>query len=210
MENKEPNQNTKFNSKLEDLIWIKSNSLDSDLCDLLIKKFEKDEGLKPGTTGNDLVLDVKKTMDLYISNNDNWLVEDDKIFQTLSKELKEYQNYLKSLNPFLSFTIKNAAISDSGYNLQRYDNDQENPGFYHWHSDFDANVDGYRILTFMWYLNDVEIGGETEFMNDFKIKPEKGKIVIFPSSFYYLHRALPPVSDKKWICTGWLYTKLPQ
>ena len=56
----------------------------------------------------------------------------------------------------------------------------------------------------MIYLNDVEEGGETEFLYQPKrIKAEKGKIVIFPADFMHTHRGNPPISNEKYVLTGW-------
>jgi hypothetical protein len=197
------------NFKLEDLIWTKSNSLSHEFCDLIINKFDSDDRIHPGTVGVGIVEEsYKKTTDLNISTNIGWENEDSKLFEILIKEIEEYSKYLKSVDEHLIYEIYNSIITDSGYNVQRYENDPESPGFYDWHNDFFIDNNGVRVLTFMWYLNDVEIGGETEFMNNLKIKPERGKLVIFPASWQFLHRALVPVSNKKWICTGWTYAKL--
>ena len=56
----------------------------------------------------------------------------------------------------------------------------------------------------MIYLNDVKEGGETEFLYHSKrIKAEKGKIIIFPTDFMHTHRGNPPISNSKYILTGW-------
>jgi hypothetical protein len=60
-----------------------------------------------------------------------------------------------------------------------------------------------RLLTFIWYLNDVTDGGETEFING-KIKPKTGKLLIFPSSWNYYHKGNMPLSNDKYIITGWI------
>ena len=60
-----------------------------------------------------------------------------------------------------------------------------------------------RTMAWMVYLNDVEEGGETEFLyQKRKIKPEKGTVLIWPGSYTHLHRGNPPMSDK-YIATGW-------
>ena len=60
-----------------------------------------------------------------------------------------------------------------------------------------------RTMAWMAYLNDVEEGGETEFLyQQLKIKPKKGTVVIWPGSYTHLHRGNPPMSDK-YIATGW-------
>ena len=56
----------------------------------------------------------------------------------------------------------------------------------------------------MTYLNDVSDGGETEFFHQkLKVKPVKGKTVLWPTDFTHLHRGNPPY-EAKYIATGWL------
>ena len=55
----------------------------------------------------------------------------------------------------------------------------------------------------MIYLNDIEEGGETEFLyQQKKIKPRRGMGAIWPGSFTHLHRGNPPMSTK-YTLTGW-------
>ena len=53
-----------------------------------------------------------------------------------------------------------------------------------------------RFLILMVYLNDDFDNGETEFpiFGD-KIKPEKGKLLVFPPLWQYLHRGNPPTGN---------------
>jgi len=57
----------------------------------------------------------------------------------------------------------------------------------------------------LWYLNDVECGGETEFFGNYTIKPEAGKLVFFPSEWFFPHSGKKPVSNNKYVIAGWLY-----
>lgn len=60
-----------------------------------------------------------------------------------------------------------------------------------------------RHLAWMIYLNDVEEGGETEFLYQSKrIKPKRGMGLVWPGSFTHLHRGNPPMSTK-YTLTGW-------
>jgi hypothetical protein len=86
--------------------------------------------------------------------------------------------------------------------IQKYD---KNKGEYIYHNDFHMISIKYRVITFLWYLNDIHEGGETEFWDSYKIKPTAGKIVLFPSSWTYPHRGKMPISDNKYIITNWLY-----
>ena len=57
------------------------------------------------------------------------------------------------------------------------------------------NLEGAkRFLIFMVYLNDDFEGGETEFpiFGD-KVKPKKGRLLMFPPFWTYLHRGNPPL-----------------
>jgi hypothetical protein len=56
-------------------------------------------------------------------------------------------------------------------------------------------------------LNDVQDGGETIFMNC-KIKPKKGRLLIFPSTWTYIHGGNIPISNDKYILTGWYYREM--
>jgi hypothetical protein len=71
---------------------------------------------------------------------------------------------------------------------------------------FDAiNFVANRYLVMMWYLNDVEIGGETEFPQlNTKIPPRAGRLLIFPPYWMYQHQGLPPASGDKYILSTYL------
>jgi hypothetical protein len=50
----------------------------------------------------------------------------------------------------------------------------------------------------------VQEGGETEFLyQHMRVKPEQGTLVIWPAAFTHTHRGNPPLSNEKYIVTGW-------
>lgn len=78
-------------------------------------------------------------------------------------------------------------------------------GYHTWHFESDNRGEAKRILAWMLYLNDVEEGGETEFLYLHKrIKPKAGTLLIWPASFTHTHRGNPPLSNTKYIITGWV------
>jgi hypothetical protein len=78
-------------------------------------------------------------------------------------------------------------------------------GYHDWHFESASRQLSGRILAWMVYLNDVEDGGETEFLYLHKrIKPKAGTLVIFPASFTHTHRGNPPLSNEKYVITGWV------
>ena len=78
---------------------------------------------------------------------------------------------------------------------------------------FDPHVDvlnyetSRRFLAFFIYLNDVEEGGETKFLNintpgtyiPYEVKPKRGRLLMFPPTWQYYHAGLKPVSGYKYI-----------
>ena len=62
-----------------------------------------------------------------------------------------------------------------------------------------------RVLVYSIYLNDIEDGGETEFLyQHVRVKPKKGRTVIWPAYFPFVHRGNPPLKEDKYIITSWL------
>tara|TARA_R100001463_G_scaffold2822_10_gene11735 strand:+ start:2038 stop:2718 length:681 start_codon:yes stop_codon:yes gene_type:complete len=88
---------------------------------------------------------------------------------------------------------------------------EKGEGFYNWHMDLGPSVRASaRILVCMFYLNDVEEGGETAFYHqNMESKPTKGSLVIFPADWTHLHRGNMPISNTKYICNFWLLRKNP-
>lgn len=94
-------------------------------------------------------------------------------------------------------------------NLQRYRAGEG--GYFHWHSEHYPHPSDphqlslHRVLLWMFYLNDVEEGGETEFFyQQQKVRPTQGTMVIAPAAFTHTHRGNQPVSNDKYIFTSWL------
>ena len=79
-------------------------------------------------------------------------------------------------------------------------------GYHVWHIEHNKGFENEpRAFVFSIYLNDVEEGGETEFLHFSKrVKPKKGRIVIWPAAFPYVHRGNPPLSGEKYILTSWM------
>ena len=94
-------------------------------------------------------------------------------------------------------------------NMQQYK--QGVGGYHHWHSEVfphpnPVNSDPlHRVLLWMFYLNDVEEGGETSFyFQQQNIPPKKGTLVIAPAGFTHTHKGQVPISNDKFILTSWL------
>ena len=78
-------------------------------------------------------------------------------------------------------------------------------GYHVWHSEHGSRDYATRILSFILYLNDVEEGGETEFLYMKKrVQAKKGRVLLWPAAFPHTHRGNPPLSGTKYILTGWV------
>ena len=113
---------------------------------------------------------------------------------------KKISNLMK-LEPFLGETMQAQKYEIGEYYKEHYD------FFSPFNHEFKTYCEwmGQRTWTTMIYLNDVEEGGETEFLHFSKrIKPKTGRIVIWPAGFPYVHRGNPPLSGVKYILTSWM------
>lgn len=185
-----------------DYIEEYENTLDKSICDEIIEKFEKEENKKPGITFSGLNKNIKNTFDFHLldQKNEEWIQYDTILFTALNNTLKQYRDKYDAFKTFEN-------IEDTGYQIQKY---IAKEGFYSYHHDSLGDKYKHRILTFLFYLNDVEEGGETEFFyGKKKVIPKAGKLLLFPSLWTFPHCGKMPISNDKYIITGWLYAKQP-
>lgn len=78
-------------------------------------------------------------------------------------------------------------------------------GYHLWHCEHCAIPYGRRVAQAILYLNDIEEGGETEFLYYHKrVTPKAGTLIYFPSSFTHTHRGNPPLKGSKYIMNTWM------
>jgi prolyl 4-hydroxylase len=67
-----------------------------------------------------------------------------------------------------------------------------------------------RYLVLIWYLNDVDKGGETRFPQlDVAVQAREGRLLMFPPYWMYQHEGLPPQSGEKYILSTYLLFTAP-
>lgn len=177
-------------------IFEKHQALPDHLCRDMIQRFEAhpDEQYQ-GRIGQTVHEDrsIKKSTDLVVSGKPHWKDVDNNLFRSLGLALKEFRE---------AFPYFKGPFKDMGYAIQR-----TLPGeHYHWHIDGGSHEFSQRQLVAVWYLNDVPgPGGETEFLfQDVKIKPEEGKLVLFPPFWTHEHRGVTLEQGVKYIATTWV------
>tara|TARA_B100000949_G_C14285861_1_gene454174 strand:- start:2006 stop:2599 length:594 start_codon:yes stop_codon:yes gene_type:complete len=176
-----------------------NDSLSKDKCDEIIKRFENSSDQHyQGRIGQNLKEDtsIKKSTDMVISGKDEWKDIDELLFTSLAKALSRVKK---------QFEFFNGPFKDVGYAVQRTKSGE----YYHWHVDSGSHQFSDRQLVAIWYLNDIEgPGGETEFLNQaVKIKPETGKLILFPPFWTHEHRGVKLQKGVKYIATTWIVFK---
>ena len=190
--------NGKKKTKFTDFIYVERDALPKSFCNNVIEKFEQDDRKRQGQVGGGVQLDIKRSSDLSISELDDWKSYDQAFFKSLNGGLKKYIRFLPE--EYMKHRALSELGNDTGYQIQRT---QPND-YYIWHHDQTTT----RLVTFIWYLNDVKDGGYTEFIDGTRIQPEAGKLIIFPATWDFLHRGVSPKTETKYLCTGWVHADM--
>lgn len=189
-------------ASFDNFIGVFEDAYPADFCDYIVERAEKafsggfgdnrDEAY--GCNANDTQLfSYKITADHILTANDlrrfNGIFWD-VCYKTYADKYKE----ISGLERHYMYGIK----------IQK-----TNPceGYHVWHSEQTGKQSNgsARVLAWTLYLNDVEEGGETEFLyQSRRIKPKKGTMVLWPAGFTHTHRGNPPLKETKYLATGWV------
>ncbi len=200
---------------MEKYIYINEFSLSKEVCFDLIELFENEDRKYEGVTHGGLQKNIKNTIDFIIPENETkWYKYYQLLHNELSRNLEKYINKINKNSSYKNINqnttniykhFENSKISHSVFMIQRYIIKE---GRYVYHHDFSVDYANKknRVITYLWYLNDVEEGGETDFPDlNLKIKPKAGQLLFFPSTWDFPHCGKMPISSNKYIVTGWLY-----
>jgi len=186
---------------IDNFIGVYDNYITKQECDNAIKLFENET--KFNRTLNRSVFEKakvteKKDLQMFAGphNLDIWW-----------EDLKGIKvNYEMALKHYLDHTGAGDHYGNLAYTTFKIQKTRPTEGYHTWHIEHMAGIhNASRTLVFTIYLNDVEEGGETEFLHQsVRVKPETGRIVIWPAGFPYVHRGNPPISGEKYILTSWM------
>lgn len=228
-------QKMNHSTSTNDFVRVINNAINPELCSRIIDIFESSNNTSVGHTGGGVDKEKKNSIDVSIQRHKEFqpILED--VLQGTTKHIVEYIKdfYFALIGP-IALTMKHpitgqpTALTADNFdtlgmpkveNLVKYMfrlgeiNAQKyvvNKGGYpYWHSEIYPQQNStealHRNLLFMFYLNDVEEGGETEFYyQKLKIKPKAGTMVIAPAGFTHTHRGNMPISSDKYILTSWV------
>jgi prolyl 4-hydroxylase len=180
--------------ELNDLIHVHENVLDATTCKSLIDIFEKNKDKHERIEQN-------RTPNFTQFNLTQYSNEYKKIHNLVISKTLEYKKRYYEFIDNRCFPEENAFEQ---FRIKKYNNDGNDA--FDTHVDVEDHASARRFLSFFWYLNDVEEGGETVF-SDLVIKPETGKLVIFPPLWMFPHRGNPPISNVKYLLSTYLHYK---
>jgi hypothetical protein len=220
---------------MSDFIEVYDNALSADLCAQLINVFDHSPHLTAGRTGGGVDTTKKISTDLYLNEYPEYLPLLQQVWVATTHYAVEYfKKYHFALIAPVALTVQHpktgqlVALTHENYpeiaadktedfmkvlyrmgpiQAQKY---QAGLGNYnYWHCEVypqaPLNEPLHRSLLFMFYLNDVVEGGQTEFYYQKKaISPKTGRMVIAPAYFTHTHRGCVPVSNDKYILTSWI------
>lgn len=191
--------------EIKDFVYVCDNALNKDFCEKIIENFDVMESQGFCYTRQESENNISKLQKddtsidsgRRISNLDMQCAFGD-IIQDFNALINEHTNRYRS-----NFRVlDDATFFNQSVKIQK----TEPGGGYHiWHYETSIPPCRDRILTFIAYLNDVDEGGETEFLyQKRRIKAKQGRLTIFPGEFTHTHRGNPPLSNTKYIVTGWI------
>ena len=183
--------------ELNDFIHIYENALEVDVCDFLVSLFDQTEDKhehynnegKPNFTQFNLTQHRELTPEV------------NQVHSHIIRKIFQYRD--------MYYEFTDDRIFPKEHALEQFRIKKYNPGR---EDRFDTHVDvtnyetSRRFLSFLWYLNDVEIGGNTVF-KDLNISPKRGTLIMFPPLWMYPHKGEPPISGPKYIMSAYLHYK---
>ena len=178
------------------MIEVYHNALANEECDILIQQFEDDPNKSKGRVNNSSGKveerhDLKQSTDL-ILNKDSYeynCIIMSSLVKYMDKYCEKYP-HLTTISPW---------VASSVYNIQRYDDGE---GYFMMHCEHDEKAP-FRILAWMYYLNDAECG--TYFpTQEITLSATKGDLAIWPAFWTHPHKGVTPNIGTKYIATGWI------
>ncbi len=189
--------------KIDNFIGVYDGYITEEECKKAIRIFENQTNFN-------------KTINRQTFEKASVLNKQDQQFFANSNNIKVWHSELKSLIVNFDMAFKHYSeatgvshafdTNDFLYTSLKIQKTLPTEGYHVWHIEHGKGYENEaRAFVFSVYLNDVEDGGETEFLHFSKrVKPKTGRIVIWPASFPYVHRGNPPLSGEKYILTSWL------
>ena len=184
---------------MDNLIQVYDDVIDKDSCNTLIGKFETHEEQHETVYQED--------GDEKIAFKQLQMIQFKEWESVQSGMLELFQDYIVRYKIDCNIKTKQWP-TEYGYEairMKRYlnnDSDRFDP-----HVDVLNHDTSRRFLAFFIYINDVDEGGETKFLNfqkpgtfiPFTVTPKRGRLLMFPPMWPWYHAGLKPESGNKYL-----------
>jgi len=184
-----------------DFIGLYAGAVDHALCADLIRAFEECNALgvtHAGVTKRGLDASIKNSRDLDLRAFPHLLGLQNAVVGAVDSCYQAYQDEYPQ--------VRNALASHKITSLQVQKYDAHAPtAYFPFHCEAGSSDTANRVAAYIVYLNDVDLGGETEFLHQkLRVSPKCGSVCIFPAYYTHTHRGNPVLSSEaKYILTGW-------
>ena len=180
-------------------IEIYDKALSSKECNILISQFEnhpkKTEGMVYTNGVRTFNRDVKDSLEIDDPSFSDPTIITSIISTSLNKCFAKYRKKHSTLNDQVFSHLK----FDNLYTFKKFEG--KNGGFKKWHCEHGMDdITSKRILVWSFYLNNCS---GTDFMYYPNVSGKKGRCVIFPASFNYMHKSAPNKGVKYYV-SGWI------
>lgn len=189
---------------IEDFIGVYDNVVSPDFCHRVIEHYEALEQSRLTYSRQDLGATKKTDKDGGVY----FLTDDDNIQRT-HLNVPILQEFHRASSDCVGHYIDHYGIlkevgqMSMNYSVQL----QKTPksgGYHIWHCEHGKEVIN-RVLFVQLYLNDINDGGETEFLYQSKrINAVQGRMLICPAGFTHTHRGNPPLKGNKFTINSWV------
>jgi hypothetical protein len=195
-------------SSIKDFIGVYDGYIPDEACDQaieLFKKYQEFNKVFSRFTSEGTTQEFKEDKQLFC--NPDILTNEEFNINKLKTLMVNFDMALKHY--YTETNIKKYTAEDITTDHVKIQKTMPSQGYHVWHVEHNPGRENEkRILVYSIYLNTVEDGGETEFLHQSqRVKPVKGRIVIWPAGFPYVHRGNPPLSGEKYIVTSWISYK---
>lgn len=183
-------------NNLEHYIRVYDNALPGALCNELINHFE----------------DHKKE---WISRNDAWELDYRKFNEINIVRFLDCES-IRDIIYQTAYSLSERYMADTGMapwfpgrigfeelRMKKYENNDLDQ--FGWHTDVNNYPSARRFLVCFFYLNTVDEGGKTEFLDGPQVTPEAGRVIMFPPMWMYPHIGHKPISSPKYIISTYFH-----
>ena len=189
---------------MQDFIKTWDNELDTEYCQTVIDYYNQQQGTRilNRQTANEQAPKMKK---------DGSMLYDEGETGTFALSMnKILQPYYDAIHRCVDDYVSEFGIFENVNPIQlshsiKIQHTRPSEGYHVWHCEHASRDTGQRALLAMVYLNNVDQGGETEFLyQSRRIEARTGRVMFCPAGYTHTHRGNPPLSGDKYAITTWL------